>query len=154
MKAGAGGYWNKFNELIDLSIPKQRGLSCVAAVGEMLLKERGIFVPYQEILDIFDVKASFYDLARALNKFDNADEAKWIGAFLPPERLGFVLSQENFGVILQEPRELGHAVFIKSVDKNGTVLVFDSADQTSYYMTKMDFNNNWGGGVIYREENK
>lgn len=154
MKAGAGGYWKRQNEKIDESIPLQKGLSCVAAVGEMLLRERGIIVPYQEIVDIIQVKASFYNLAKVLNEM-SVKNPNWIAAFLPPWKIDFVMNlKESFGVILQEPQELGHAVFVKRVNKNGTLFIFDSADQTSYLMTKEDFYNNWGGGVIYYEENK
>ena len=42
----------------------------------------------------------------------------------------------------------------KSVDKNGNVLIYDSFDQTSYEMTKKDFNDTWGGGVISRAKSK
>lgn len=155
MKAGAGGNWKRFNEKFNPSIPLQKGLSCVAAVGEMLLKERGIVVPYQQILDIIREKASVYDLAKVLNTLDNNEDGKeWIASYLPPDKLDYLLRQKTFGVILQEPIFLGHAVFIKEVNQNGIVLVYDSEDQTEYQMTKKDFNDNWGGGVIYREKNR
>ena len=73
MKAGAGGYWKRQNEKFDETIPFQKGLSCVAAVGEMLLRERGIIVPYQEIVGIIYEKASFYDLARVLDKITDQE---------------------------------------------------------------------------------
>lgn len=42
MEVGAGGNWQRFDEKFDASVVKQKDLSCVAAVGEMLLRERGI----------------------------------------------------------------------------------------------------------------
>ena len=42
-KSGAGGNWKRIDEKFDAEIIKQTsGLSCVSAVGEMLLKRRGI----------------------------------------------------------------------------------------------------------------
>jgi ABC-type bacteriocin/lantibiotic exporter with double-glycine peptidase domain len=149
MKAGAGGYWKRHNEKFDKKIPLQKGLSCVAAVGEMLLRERGIIVPYQDILGIIQEKASFYDLAKVLNQIT---DRRWEAAFLPPQKIDFVLGRkDSFGVILQEPGELGHAVLVKNIGKNRTLLIYDSFDQTSYEMTEEDFNNCWGGGIIYEE---
>jgi len=52
-KVGAGGNWKRIDEKFDASIIKQTsGLSCVSAVGEMLLASRGISLSQTRILDI------------------------------------------------------------------------------------------------------
>ena len=55
MKAGAGGNWRRFDEKFDPTITKQTELSCVSTVGEILLKNRGIFVSQDKIRDIIGV---------------------------------------------------------------------------------------------------
>jgi ABC-type bacteriocin/lantibiotic exporter with double-glycine peptidase domain len=151
MKAGAGGNWQRIDEKIDLNIVKQTsGLSCVSAVGEMLLKSRGIEISQHIIRDIIGEPASLESLAKALNRFDNSDlEQKWIGGFYLPNWLDVVLQKRNFGVVLQEPLTIGHAIFVEGVDKKGLVKINDLFDQTDYKMTKTEFNNFWGGGVVF-----
>lgn len=44
-KAGAGGNWNVLDEVVDPNVVKQATpTACGAACGEMLLKDRGVFV--------------------------------------------------------------------------------------------------------------
>jgi hypothetical protein len=70
-KVGAGGNWKRINEKFDASIIKQTsGLSCVSAVGEMLLVSRGISLSQTRILDIIGEPATAIDLAQVLNQFD------------------------------------------------------------------------------------
>lgn len=150
-KAGAGGHWKRFDEEFNPEILKQTtGISCVSAVGEMLLKERGINISQEIIRDIIGEPATVKALAAELNKFDK--KGKWYGIFALPEEIEIVLRQKYLGVIFQEPRHLGHAVLVKKVTNN-YILIYDPFDQTEYKMTKTDFNNAWGGGVIYYVEN-
>lgn len=146
MKAGAGGNWKRFDEKFDENIVKQQDLSCVAAVGEMLLRERGIAMTQQKIIDIIGKKASIYDLKDVLNGFDKT--GKWKGGYEIEEKLP--LKKTKFLAILQEPLTLGHAVFVEGLDKKGYFVIKDPADQTDYKMTQKDFFKNWGGGIIYR----
>jgi ABC-type bacteriocin/lantibiotic exporter with double-glycine peptidase domain len=156
MRAGEGGNWNRFGEKFDSDIVKQNDLSCVSAVGVMLLNSYGIFhVSQADIRDIIGKKASFYALADILNKFDSTtNNETWRAEYRLPEDIEFVMKLRNFRVILQEPQFLGHAVFIKETNRNSEILIFDPFDQMSYRMTKTDFNNAWGGGIIYRAKNK
>jgi ABC-type bacteriocin/lantibiotic exporter with double-glycine peptidase domain len=156
MRAGAGGNWKRFDEKFDSSIVKQTNLSCVSAVGAMLLNYRGVYaISHAEIRDIIGNKASFYSLAVILNKFDNTTNGEaWLAEYRLPEDIDFVLKLKGFGIILQEPQFLGHAVFVKEVNHRNELLIFDPFDQMSYKMTKTDFNNAWGGGVVYRAKNK
>jgi hypothetical protein len=146
MKAGAGGNWKRFEETFDKNIVKQQDLSCVAAVGEMLLCDRGIAMTQAEIIDIIGKKASIYDLKDVLNEVD--ETGNWKGGYEINETLP--LKKEMFLVVLQEPLTLGHAVLVEGLDEKGYFLIKDSADQTTYKMMQKDFFNYWGGGIIYR----
>lgn len=81
MKSGAGGNWQRLDEKFDNTIVKQTsGISCVSAVGEMLLKERGIYVSQEKIRDIIGEPAAIEILAAALNEFDISNDGKvWRG---------------------------------------------------------------------------
>ncbi len=151
MKAGAGGNWRRFNEKFDKTIVQQTtGLSCVSAVGEMLLKTRGFSVSQTDIRDIIGEPAGIEMLAKTLNSFDNSKTGKkWHGGFYLPGQLDFVLSQKKFGIIFQEPLTMGHAVFVEGVNSSGLIIIRDPFDQTTYQMTKADFNNAWGRGTIF-----
>jgi ABC-type bacteriocin/lantibiotic exporter with double-glycine peptidase domain len=146
MKAGAGGNWKRIDEKFDESIVKQEDLSCVAAVGEMLLSERGISMTQKEIIVIIGKKASIKDLKDVLNQVDKA--GNWKGGYTINETLP--LTKENFLAVLQEPMSLGHAVFVEGLDEKNYFAIKDPADQTAYKMTQKDFFNNWGGGIIFR----
>ena len=151
IKAGAGGNWHRLDEKFDASIVKQTDLSCVSAVGEMLLKERGIIVPQSEIRDIIGVPSYFEALARCLNKFDSAGDGKTWRSLITDERGLLILhSAGNLGVILQEPFSLGHAVYVSRKSQSDLFEVKDTFDQTSYLMTRAGFFTYWGGLVITR----
>jgi ABC-type bacteriocin/lantibiotic exporter with double-glycine peptidase domain len=144
MKAGAGGNWKRIDEIFDKSIVKQEDLSCVAAVGEMLLRERGITMTQSKIIAIIGKKASIYDLKDVLNQVDKT--GNWKGGYTINQTLP--LTKENFLAVLQEPMSLGHAVLVVGFDNYFAIK--DPADQTAYKMTQKDFFNNWGGGIIFR----
>jgi ABC-type bacteriocin/lantibiotic exporter with double-glycine peptidase domain len=146
MKAGAGGNWKRIEENFDETIVKQEDLSCVSAVGEMLLRERGISMTQKEIIGIIGKKASIKDLKDVLNRVDK--KGNWKGGYTTNEILPF--TKKSFLVVLQEPLSLGHAVLVQGLDKENHFVIIDSADQTVYKMTQKDFFNNWGGGIIFR----
>ena len=152
IKAGAGGDWQRLDEKFDARIVKQTDLSCVSAVGEMLLKQRGIVVPQSEIRDIIGVPSYFEALARYLNKFDSTDDGKtWLDFVTNLESLGLLLRQNTVGVILREPfSRIGHAIHIIEITRDGLLQVQDSFDQTSYKMTAEVFDLYWGGEIIAR----
>ena len=149
MNIGAGGNWRRFDEKFDASIVKQKDLSCVAAVGEMLLRTREIIFTQEQILDIIGSKASIYDLRDFLNRVD--ESKNWNGEYTNDEFA--VLTKKNFLAVLQEPLNLGHAVFVERINENDEFVIKDPADQTIYKMTRKDFLKNWGGGMVYYEEN-
>ncbi len=150
MKIGAGGNWRRFDEKFDASIVKQKDLSCVVAVGEMLLRTREIIFTQDQILDIIGTKASISDLVEVINSIDKSSIWKCSYAF---ENVNLLLL-DNFLAVLQEPLSLGHAVFVEKINEVGEFIIKDPADQTVYKMTWEDFLQNWGGGIIYYEKDR
>ncbi|HEX8250929.1 MAG TPA: cysteine peptidase family C39 domain-containing protein [Pyrinomonadaceae bacterium] len=154
MESGAGGSWKRYEETTDETIVKQTtGISCVSAVGEMLLKTRGISVSQEKIRAIIGEPTYIANLARCLNTFDkDTDDGKeWQGFTADVECIDAVLSQKPISVILLEPMSfLGHAVIIENVSEDDFIEIKDPFDQTSYKMTFEDFKQHWGGEVILR----
>lgn len=152
MKIGAGGNWRRFDEKFDASIVKQTtGVSCVSAVGEMLLQSRGISVSQDRIRDIIGEPADFGSLANCLNRFDISDDKKiWRGIVTDEESLKVIQPKENWAIVLHEPFVMGHAVFVEGITQNGLFKIKDPLDQTSYKMTEKDFLEHWCGEVIFR----
>lgn len=154
MKAGAGGNWKRFNEILDESVIKQTsGISCLSAVGEMLLKNRGINVSQHKIRDIIGEPSTVSRLAYALNLFDLADEnQKWHGIVTDDEGIRYLFRQKNWSAILIEDyllNKIGHAVLIVGKTTQGLMKIKDSFDQTSYDITEEEFFKFWGGEVIF-----
>ena len=154
MNIGAGGNWRRFDEKFDASIVKQTDLSCLSAVGEMLLKNRNLAVSQEIIRDIIGVPSFVGNLARTLNDFDvSGDGLEWRGFSTTNESLEILLRHhENWGaVLINDYRDkIGHAVFIAGRIRNGLIKIKDPFDQTSYKMTMKDFFDHWGGEVILR----
>ena len=150
-RVGAGGNWKRIDEKFDASITKQTsGLSCVSAVGEMLLASRGIFLSQQEILDIIGEPASIGSLAEMLNEFDVSEGGRqWHGIFVDRRNLNAVLRVKDLAVILREVFEMGHAVLVNGKTKDGLIEIKDPFDQTTYQMTVKDFLEHWNGEVIF-----
>ncbi len=152
MKVGAGGNWKRFDEKFDGSIVKQTtGLSCVSAVGEMLLDAHGISVSQTKIHDIIREPADFGSLARALNEFDERPDGKvWRGLVTDEDGLEILIREKILAVILCEPFLMGHAVVIAGRTAGGMFRVRDPLDQTSYKMRRGDFLDHWSGHAILR----
>ena len=155
MKSGAGGNWRRFDEKFDTSIVKQNtGISCLSALGEMLLSGRGIIVSQEEIRDIIGEPADVGSLGQSLNSFDNSDDGLvWRGFATTDESLeNLFRHHKNWGVILiNDYRDkIGHAVLIDGRTRRRLIKIKDPFDQTSYQMTMADFINHWGGEVIMR----
>lgn len=156
MKAGAYGNWRKINERVDLSIVRQvseKGVSCVSAVGEMLLKSRNISATQAEILDIIGEPAGIAALGKCLNRFDVSDSNQsWHADYSNEFDINFLISKKNFAVILKEFGGQAHAVFIRKF--NGRFIINDTFDQSSYEMTVEDFDKVWTGAYIYYGKNE
>lgn len=155
MQSGAGGNWKRSHERHDDAIIQQiSDDSCMAAVGQMLLRTRGIDVPQAKISDIIGEPAASKDLAEALNQFDKGGDGKtWSGEFLDDfaslRNLFEKVEPGCFAVILREPpSSTGHAVMLAGILDNGLLEIEDPYDQTSYKMTIEDFDDHWGLEVI------
>ena len=153
MKSGAGGNWRRFDEKFDASIIKQTtGVSCMSAVGEMLLKARGISVPQRVIRDTIGEPSYIAILARTLNRFDTSTDGKiWRGFATDEDSLEIFIRNKSLAAILIEPfSRIGHAVVICGKARSGLIKINDPFDQTSYKMTMEDFLRHWGGEVVTR----
>ena len=153
MAVGAGGNWTRHDEEFDESIVKQTtGVSCMSAAGEMLLRQRGIYVSQDEIRAIIGEPSYVKALADCLNSFDRADDNKlWIGISTDEESLEKLLAGSDLAIVLlEQPLTMGHAVVIAGRTTTGMVKILDSYDQTSYKMSIEEILEYWGGEVVTR----
>jgi Peptidase C39 family len=150
-KLGAGGYWKRLNETKDLSVVQQKtALSCVAAVGEMLLQTRGILMTQAEIIAIIGEVSTTEHLANLLNKVDKSVEnTEWHGIIIAVRHLEKVALKGNFGAVLREGSTLGHLVLVETLS-NKLLKIKDTWDATSYQMTVEEFLQVWNGEIIFR----
>jgi ABC-type bacteriocin/lantibiotic exporter with double-glycine peptidase domain len=150
-RIGAGGIWKRIDEKFDAGIIKQTsGLSCVSAVGEMLLAGRGIALSQTQILDIIGEPAHISLLAEVLNRFDISEDGReWYGINVRPDNLKTLLKEKNWAAVLREPQTMGHTVLIDGTE-NRLIKIRDPFDQTAYLMTVEDFLENWNGEVVLR----
>lgn len=151
IEIGAGGDWKRIDEKFDSSIVKQTsGLSCVSAVGEMLLANRGIYLSQQEIIDIIGKPSYIGSLAKVLNNHDTSEDGReWHGITVKIADLKTLVKERNWAAVLHEPQTMGHSVLIGGIE-NQLIIINDPFDQTTYKMTFEDFLENWNGEVIFR----
>jgi ABC-type bacteriocin/lantibiotic exporter with double-glycine peptidase domain len=153
VKVGAGGNWKRHDEKFDESVVKQStGVSCMSAAGEMLLRQRGIFVSQEVIRGIIGEPAYVGALARCLNLYDTVDDGcAWIGITTDEESLVKLLESGHLAIILlDQPFTIGHAVVVAGRSNAGMVNILDPYDQTSYKMTIDEILECWGGEVVVR----
>ncbi len=153
MRIGAGGNWTRHDEEFDDSIVRQTtGVSCMSAAGEMLLRQRGIYVSQDEIRGIIGEPSYVKALADCLNHYDKADDNKeWLGIATDEESLRKLLDGSDLAIVLlEQPLSMGHAVVIAGKTNIGMVKILDSFDQTSYKMSIDEILECWGGEVITR----
>ena len=150
-KIGAGGFWKVFNERSDDSVVRQlTPLSCVAAVGEMLLTSRGISMTQKEIIGIIGEASTTEKLAVLLNEVDqSSDEKKWHGVIVAVRFLEKIVADEPFGAVLREGSPLGHLVLVEKMERN-LLFIKDPWEATLYQMKAEDFLSVWNGEVILR----
>ena len=150
-RIGAGGWWKTLDEKKDSSVIKQKtSLSCVAAVGEMLLQTRGIKMTQAEIIDIIGEPSTLENLADLLNKTDKPiDNEKWHGVIIPVRHLEKIIQKSSFGAVLREGSPLGHIVLVLGLE-NDLLRIKDSWDATTYQMTVDEFLSFWNGEIIFK----
>ena len=136
MKAGAGGYWKRFNEKFNPNIIKQiNEAACVSAVGAILAERFGISLTQENLLKKLGNWSNSRDLATALNKLDSSQ--KWLGGH--PQKVleytQFLLENRvPMGAIFRQGNPLGHAVLIEGLNEKGMVMIKYPFDQTEYEM--------------------
>lgn len=150
-KVGAGGYWQTLNEKKDSSVVKQiTPLSCVAAVGEMILLKRGILMTQNEIIDIIGEASTTEKLADLLNNVDkSSDNKKWHGVIIAVRFLEKIAKEDSFAAILREGSPLGHLVLVDKLEDD-SLFIKDPWDATSYEMNLEDFLKVWNGEIIFK----
>ncbi|MBX3287828.1 MAG: hypothetical protein KF855_00660 [Acidobacteria bacterium] len=148
---GSGSSWRVIGEISDNSVVKQlTPYSCVAAVGEMLLRDRGIIVSQEAIIDIIGQPSDIVRLAAFLNKVDaNEDGKSWNGLIVQRKALSVLIGSGQFGAVIRDGSPLGHLVLVKEADDNKLV-IYDPWDATSYKVSLFEFFRHWNGEVIFR----
>lgn len=142
---GAGGSWKVIGERSDPGVVKQlTPHSCVAAIGEMLLRSRGISVSQQKIIDIIGELSTPELLAEFINEVDSD---RWYGGFIDPDKPDRLVGLSEFGVVFREGHPLGHMVLV-TLFTEGFVYVNDPWEGTSYRMSRTEFGEVWDGGVV------
>lgn len=148
---GTGGFWNAINEKKDRSVVRQiTPLSCVAAVGEMLLRDRGIAMTQQQIIDIIGESSTTSQLAILLNDIDKPiGEEKWHGVIVATRHLEKIVNESSFGAVLREGSSLGHLVLVEKFDED-LLTVKDPWEGTTYQILIIEFLKVWNGEIIFR----
>lgn len=142
---GAGGFWIVEDERYDDSVVKQlTPFSCVAAVGEMLLRERGISMTQEEILGIIGESTTVRELAELLNSVES-----WHGVVVAVKYLEKIANKTRFGAVLREGKPLGHLVMLEGLNEN-KLNIKDPWDGTAYKMAVEEFVKVWNGEIIFR----
>jgi filamentous hemagglutinin len=134
-KAGAGGNWNVLDEIADPNVVKQSTpTGCGGACGEMLLKDRNIFVDQTQIGTGLK---SPEQLARDLTKNGGSS---WSGGFVGFEAYDALNKTGSWSAIMwDQGSKIGHWVVVKGTDSKGNVSIYDPWKGTSYKMTDKEF---------------
>lgn len=133
-----------------LVIRQKTPFSCVAAVGVMLLQNRGITMTQEQIIDIIGEASTTEDLANLLNEVDKpSGDVKWHGVIIAVKYLEKIALKTSFGAVLREGKPLGHLVLVECLHGN-LLSIKDPWDGTVYQMTIEEFLKVWNGEVILR----
>ncbi|PXW43874.1 filamentous hemagglutinin [Erwinia sp. AG740] len=146
-KAGAGGNWNVLDEIADPNVVKQSTpTGCGGACGEMLLKDRNIFVDQTQIGTGLK---SPEQLARDLTK--NAGSS-WSGGFVGVEAYDALNKTGSWSAMMwDQGSKIGHWVVVKGTDSKGNVSIYDPWKGTSYKMTDKEFKGTWNGNAVFNQ---
>ena len=145
LEGGAGGNWTVFDEVLDSNVIKQLTLTgCGAACGEMLLRDRYIFVTQNVIGTEL---TSMTSLANKLNKFD----VGWEGNAVNESSLYALSNTGSWGAMMWDSgSKVGHWVLVKGVDDAGNVIIYDPYQGSRYLMTEQEFKEVWNGHSVYK----
>uniref|UniRef100_UPI002B413AEA cysteine peptidase family C39 domain-containing protein n=1 Tax=Photorhabdus africana TaxID=3097554 RepID=UPI002B413AEA len=146
VQGGAGGDWKVINEVTDPNVVKQvTPTSCGAACGEMLLKDRNIFVDQVKL----GTELKHADqLARDLTK----QGGNWKGGFVGENNFDALNKTGSWSAMMwDQGSKVGHWVVVKGTDKAGNVLIHDPWKGTSYKMTQQEFKATWNEIAVFNQ---
>ena len=142
-QGGAGGNWKVIDEITDPNVIKQvTPTSCGAACGQMLLKDRNIFVNQTKLGTSLK---SPEQLARDLSK----QGGNWDGGFVGEQAFDANKTGSWSAMMWDKGNKVGHWVVVKGTDKAGNVLIHDPWKGTSYKMTQKEFKGTWNGVAVF-----
>ena len=143
-QGGAGGNWKVIDEITDPNVIKQvTPTSCGAACGQMLLKDRNIFVNQTKLGTSLK---SPEQLARDLSK----QGGNWDGGFVGEQAFDALNKTGSWSAMMWDKgNKVGHWVVVKGTDKAGNVLIHDTWKGTSYKMTQKEFKGTWNGVAVF-----
>ncbi len=149
--AGAGGFWNVMDERTDPAVEKQlTPFSCVAAVGVMLLRDRGITMTQGEVIGIIGETTTAKALAHLLNRLETiVDNQEWHGVIVSEDDLLIIAASRKFAAVFREGRPLGHMVYVLGFEA-GLLRIADPWEGTAYLMSIEEFRRVCGGEVVFR----
>ncbi len=76
--AGAGGKWKTINEQKDSTVIQQKNdVSCGAACGQMLFKNKGVNIEQQQLLALAGSPTWSEQLAYAMNQLIGGEDGEW-----------------------------------------------------------------------------
>lgn len=149
LKGGTGGNWNVMNEIVDPTVVKQvTSTSCGAACGEMLLRDRNIFVDQTKLGTQLK---STEQLVKDLNK----QYGKWNGGYVGSEQFELLNKSGSWAAMMWEKGAgVGHWVVVKGTDKKtGNVIIHDPWNGSNYQMTQREFfrEGAWNGNAVFSQ---
>lgn len=157
--AGAGGSWRTIGETPDPDVVRQQdSLSCGAACGEMVLRDRGIRVD-QSIVAAEAGGVPMFDkaLARALQALDTSGAWVWQGGRIDipgasrQELVGALNQTGSWIAFMKELRNrIGHTVVVDGLDAMERIRIRDPWDGTRYTMTMREFLRYWTDVAVLR----
>ncbi|PXZ08692.1 hypothetical protein DKK70_00845 [Gilliamella apicola] len=145
-QGGAGGNWKVIDEITDPNVIKQvTPTSCGAACGQMLLKDRNIFVNQTKLRTSLK---SPEQLARDLSK----QGGNWDGGFVGQQAFDALNKTGSWSAMMWDKgNKVGHWVVVKGTDKAGNVLIHAPWKGTSYKMTQKEFKGTWNGVAVFNK---
>jgi filamentous hemagglutinin len=158
--AGADGNWPAVDEVFDPSIVQQQDkLACGAACGEMLLRNYGLIVSQELIIDQTEVPITAALLAEVMNSFEPSNKLSWVGGPLgiPGVTRADVFEVLNttgswIAILWETGAKIGHMVIVDGVDLLEYVLIRDPWQGTRYKLRKEDFLHYWSDYGVYRRK--
>jgi filamentous hemagglutinin len=159
--AGAGGKWKTINERKDPTVIQQKNdVSCGAACGQMLFKNKGVNVEQEQLRSLAGSPTWSEQLAYAMNQLTDSEDGEWKGGYL---KISGATAKQVFLSLcttsawiaeLREPlTKMGHFVVVDGIDEQEKPIIRDPWDGTRYKMEIEEFLEYWSQqGVFWRKK--